>query len=88
MSQESNIELEIEIKNDEKEFLVNIDFHLIEAAMTLQQDDGSVKKNEYEPVVFPIVQDVYNAINGRNPRFVTSNKEVVHKYLQDSLNNT
>jgi hypothetical protein len=48
MSQESNIELDIEIDNEEDEFLANIDFHLIEAAMIMQQDDESVPNYVYE----------------------------------------
>lgn len=90
MSQEGNIELDIEIDNEEDEFLANIDFHLIEAAMILQQDDESVPNNvnENEPVVHPTEQneDVSNTINIGNPRFVTSNTEVVDKFLEDGIN--
>ncbi|XP_060561824.1 zinc finger MYM-type protein 4-like [Ruditapes philippinarum] len=79
MSQESNIELDIEIDNEEDEFLANIDFHLIEAAMILQQDDESVPNNvnENEPVVLPSEQDedVSNIINidgiNKNTKFKT-----------------
>jgi hypothetical protein len=55
--------------------------------MILQQDDESVPNNFYEnePVVGPTEQDVSNIINVGNLRFVTSNKEVVDKFLEDGL---
>lgn len=86
MSQESNIELEIEIDNEADEFLANIDFHMIDATFMLQQDNVSVENSENEPVTLPNEPAVKNTVNVENPRFVTSNKELVDKFLEDGLN--